>query len=355
MIPFLRATMTSPPVRAICIDIAAIMGQTGVAWKKICPDEYGQNTTFLKEGEDCMFPTKTLQNSPSPVIGNQVIVRTIGLDRFHGLVRAHHEIALHFDESDHNAINPLIFLPINLDDMDKQNGPTSISNGYVSGSDLLVFEQKTGGRCARIRTTVKDTVVVAIFRSQSQLHGGVQGIYHNNDNQDDGRSYSIRIIPYQRQSIVDFVQDRKKYNGGPSSFVGIKPRPNKRHDIQADLHKPLDLCDVAVGQEVVVRWGRTGVGWRWESATTTAINQGAGVVDLKWTSTGQVTLGTRLKLYNPFCLYYTPGRTPGRAAKQLPKTKPTTTKSCTLEAVDRLVKEQICDCWNLTTNVGTRG
>ena len=50
------------------------------------------------------------------------------------------------------------------------------------------------------------------------------------------------------------------------------------------------------------------------------------MVDLEWTSMGQVALDTCIKLYNPFCSYCSTGWTPGRAAHQFPKAKPTNNK-----------------------------
>ena len=202
---------------------------------------------MFQNGEDCLLPTKTLQTSPSPVIGNQVIVHTICLDHFHDLVQTHHEIVKHFDESDHNAINLLIFLRINLDDKDQRPQAMVMSqgviywflsrtNGWSMWSNLNYSEMypffvpRANYTVCKLNVIIMTTKMMAIAIQFESFHTG------NN-----------------RLLILSKIT--KRYNGGPSSFVGIKPRLNKQHDIQVDLHKPLDLCDVAIGQEAAVHWG----------------------------------------------------------------------------------------------------
>lgn len=67
------------------------------------------------------------------------------------------------DDGDVSTDQPLTFLPC--------GGKEVSGGGEVSGSDLIIFEQSSGGQPIRLKTSIKLTVVVVVFNSREQLHG----------------------------------------------------------------------------------------------------------------------------------------------------------------------------------------
>ena len=49
-------------------------------------------------------------------------------------------------------------------------GGTTHKGGTVASTDIAVFENPTGGAGVRIRTCIKDTVVVVMSNSRQQIH-----------------------------------------------------------------------------------------------------------------------------------------------------------------------------------------
>eukprot|EP00979_Chaetoceros_neogracilis_P019100 scaffold11760_cov1641-Chaetoceros_neogracile.AAC.2 len=248
MIPFLRKSYFHPPVRLLANSIGLLMGAVAEAWKAVAPEEYMTNNQMTAYGEDCMFPSKEMQNCANPLFCNQFIVRFIGKRTVKNLRHTEQQIALHTDDSDYSTPMPLIF--ISSSTSNENNG-----GGYVPGSDLLVFENKNGGRCARIQTTTSadDTVAVVIFNSVEQLHGGV------GSNETNG-SFSLRVIPYCRGPIIGFCQERRKKRGrGPDSFDTWENELKRlKKGFNEDQHHPIDLDALTTVQflKVCARWGK---------------------------------------------------------------------------------------------------
>ena len=75
----------------------------------------------------------------------------------------------------------------------------------MSGSDLIIFEQSSGGQSIRVKTSIKSTVVVVVFNSREQLHGN---FVDPNQISLDRSCWNLRLIPYGRINVLDFIRRR---------------------------------------------------------------------------------------------------------------------------------------------------
>ena len=334
MIPFLRNSYFHPPVRLLANRIGLLMGAVAEAWKAVAPEEYMTNIQMAAIGEDCMFPSKEMQKCANPLFCNQFIVRFIGKRTVKNLCSTEQQIALHTDDSDYSTPMPLVFISsstsyentmninknnnndntnINMEDKesndikDDKNG-----GGYVPGSDLLVFENKNGGRCARIQTTTSadDTVAVVIFNSVEQLHGGV------GSNETNG-CFSLRVIPYCRGPIIGFCQERSRRQGrGPDSFDTWENELKRlKKGFNEDQHHPIDLNALTTVQflNVCARWGKKALANLYFAKLDVKHSR------LDWDDGRYSYAGQGSALYHEKCAFFNHSKS----------------------------KESICSCWNL--------
>jgi len=82
----------------------------------------------------------------------------------------------------------------------------------LSAADLMVFERPDGGRAVRVRTCVEGFMVVAIFRSDTQLHGNV----YPDDPGDGPQTWPenlalLRVIPFSAEAGDEYVKLVRRY------------------------------------------------------------------------------------------------------------------------------------------------
>ena len=203
----------------------------------------------------------------------------------------------------------------------------------------------------RVKTSVRDTVIVVIFNSKSQLHGGVAGPGRKNNSRPKRQqqrrqpqlqtqpqsssgvqgNYSLRIIPYLQGPIVDFLRARNESDMAsttvstgtttrPSTFLKLKRNNGKAKNTTTTTnskttttvrrfnendHRPIPPSKYFVGQNVYCLWGKKKSGRQKSyAATIKAIHPKSSSVDLEWVTTKQETRNVRQALFTVKCQTY---------------------------------------------------
>ena len=103
-------------------------------------------------------------------------------------------ISTHYDPFDIDALMPLFY---------KSGGGKDGKGGPVAGTDIILFENQTGGAAIRVKTNIPDTVVVILTNSKKQLHGAVLS---NPDFVSDPTSKTIRFIPFITVGVDNWMK-----------------------------------------------------------------------------------------------------------------------------------------------------
>ena len=77
--------------------------------------------------------------------------------------------------------------------------------GNVPGTDIVIFENTTGGAGYRVETCMEDTVVLVIFNSHRQLHGCIRPDVKDKNGYGQESAWSIRVIPYIPQGVYNWM------------------------------------------------------------------------------------------------------------------------------------------------------
>ena len=93
-------------------------------------------------------------------------------------------LALHSDTFDVNSLNANLY---------RSGGGSDGKGGAVPGTDLMLFESISGGESVRVKTCMRDTVVLVLTNSNQQLHSGIKSSQHFVH---DPSVWSTRYIPF---------------------------------------------------------------------------------------------------------------------------------------------------------------
>lgn len=93
-------------------------------------------------------------------------------------------LALHSDTWDVSTLNANLY---------RSGGGSDGKGGAVPGTDLMLFESTSGGKSVRVKTCMRDTVVLLLTNSNLQLHSGVKSA---DDFVKDPTAWSTRYIPF---------------------------------------------------------------------------------------------------------------------------------------------------------------
>ena len=242
-VPYLRMTARSPAVRRIFDIYAIILGAIAKAASDLFPDILEDNQ---KLGDGCMdFACPAADKQHTEIeerrvwYTHQTILRLLGAqDKNMSVDDA--LIALHCDESDHPSIQPLIYFPI---------GGKSGLGGHVPGSDLLIFEEETGGASVRIDTSISDTVTVAFVNSARQLHATAEEEEEASTNVDDNKS--MRFITYLRGPIVEYAEANKNDPYAPRPFINLQSSRDGNDHFPLEGEAIVDCMKVAIISEKI--------------------------------------------------------------------------------------------------------
>ena len=273
---------------------APIVGAASETWSEAAPEECEANRQLGEDAEDCMFPSPAEQKSKSPVTIHQYVTRIMGKPSYAGVEGELSNVCIHTDPNDYDTKMPLMFMPF-----DEHGG----RGGHVAGTDLLVFETASGGRCVRIKTSVKDTLVVVIFNSSRQLHGNAGEEETSMAEDMDAGNFSFRIIPFLRKPIVDFINKRKqqeKTRKVPQAFTKLTLPDDDiaRHEL---LHKPLAATEVFQDQDVCTKWP-SGTARGMHLATVINALPQEQKIEVKWLDCRTSKLDLGQKMYHRDCL-----------------------------------------------------
>ena len=239
--PFLRQESAYNVSKAIAHFYENIYGRLAMLMKKYCGAKYSENHKLYEDGHDCIFPSpKAQMNSNLDTNGifiglSQIVLRVMDNENTSNKQNPN-RTALHVDSGDVDSDQFLTFIPM---------GGQSNCGGFVSGTDLMVFEHEEGGASYRLRTTIPDTVVILLMNSARQLHGNVEDDYNNISAELDRSLWSARLIGYGRLSVQHFIDRRRRG----------AVRGNAFWDTQVMEHLPLQRDQVRVGNLVSAKFG----------------------------------------------------------------------------------------------------
>jgi len=214
-LPFLRVECCHNIVKQLFDIYAQIIGLEALAIKKHCGDEYAENLQTYGDADDCIFPSPASQREGQNVSEglhwslHQVALRIMGRELNEESERLQ-RIAWHFDQGDVEGNQLLNFFPM---------GGKDGKGGRVADTDLMVFEQKYGGQCFRLRTTIEDTIVFILMNSAEQLHGNAKD---EDDCEFDQDCWSARFIAFGRKNVLDFLNRRRNGKISGNAFWDIK-------------------------------------------------------------------------------------------------------------------------------------
>ena len=159
-----------------------------------CDDVYEENKTLMRTNPQVTWPPLEYQNPVWNWMSTQFIVRRWGPGlRTHQLPLKDSLVAAHVDHSDHDSYTFHCY---------KSGGGKDCNGGPVAGTDLAIFEHSQGGTGYRVKTCIKDTVVVVVLRSKRQLHGVIES---DNSFVEDELAWSTRIIPFIPQGVYNWM------------------------------------------------------------------------------------------------------------------------------------------------------
>lgn len=313
-IPYLRATERSSAVREINEIYGELLGAVNHAIAELCPDIKKESRKLCVGADDLIYPSPELQQKGKEVHQrrsarkrkrkkvkvdaadfwpvNQWAVRVMGkkFKASHTLAQA--RIALHTDNNDHPCPQPLMFFPM---------GGLNGRGGHVKNTDLLVFENKTGGLSVRVPTTVEDTVVICLFDGALQLHASAVEEETDQDCSSSERlsssspppCWSMRFIPYIRGPIMEFIKARLRYGAVEAfeacPFVDLPPKVKKKPA------RSLRRKDIRHKTRVAAIYDN-----HWFHAIVEKETDGK--ITLRWCVTRQHTPNSRAAMYSAGCL-----------------------------------------------------
>ena len=283
-VPFLRKSIGEQGGTEMVKEIAPLIGQMSTALAWVCPEWYEANKALGAGNLDCTFPPPEQQGGPRPIYMHQFCLRQFGGD-LHGQSRGEALIALHRDVTDAGVEMPLMFMPGNIVGGDRCQTQSPVAShhgalgGEVTGSDLLVCDGSTGGFSARYKTSVKNTITIALFDSKNQLHGSVcSGAPEETGN------LSLRLNPYLRGPIQSFVSYRTSHSEVRPPVVIQRARKLKI----------ISRRDYEVGLMLMTQWGKQKK--MYEAKIMKIVDQGQ-AVDLLWVRSGKRSLNHSYPLF----------------------------------------------------------
>jgi len=240
-LPFLRQASMYNVCKKLEEFYAHVCSFEAMLMDKYCGEEYIHNRETYAGGDDCIFPSPTLQKNCKAnsrrlyLCLNQIALRIMdnkSIKNKHNPERT----ALHVDAGDVDSDQFLTFMPM---------GNNKNSGGRVANSDLIVFENQLGGLSYRLRTAIGDTVVILLMNSSKQLHGNVED--SDSDTFDFEESvFSARLIGYGCYNVQKFIERRKKGEVRGEAFLGVVMKK----------HKPLQKELVKAGHAIVAEFGK---------------------------------------------------------------------------------------------------
>jgi len=216
VIPYPRVATFKPAVCAAVAGVAPLMGRCAEHVGQHFPDVTAGLAAKVRRHPVCadtfMFPAHEAQRRGLPadasdsgsVAAHQLAMRLAGHLRRMQIARkrAHlQHCALHLDTDDGFRPEGCPLMYAMLREAGVALDPVAEARP-MPASDLLIFEERTGGRCVRIQTGCLDHVCIVTFCSDQHLHGNVFPPSLS-INSPEGLAL-LRLVPYARRGIDAF-------------------------------------------------------------------------------------------------------------------------------------------------------
>lgn len=179
--------------------LGTMLTSVATAIMHYAPEVFKMNEQLKCDNEAFSYPPIKQQGYLS-WFANQVAIRRLGKGAPHFTPRVGADknldiVGLHFDGGDLSTWHPLVYIP---------RGGKHGRGGNVDDTELLVAEDKVGGKYVVIETNVPDHVCIVVLNSAEMLHGLIAG---NGDGDSD--AYTTRIIPFITDRINNFMTKNK--------------------------------------------------------------------------------------------------------------------------------------------------
>ena len=156
---------------------------------------YEVNQKIMETNPKLAWPPLEYQTSKWKWMSSQFIVRRWGpgLAESSDWPMEKTIVAAHTDQGDLDTFMPHCY---------RTGGGKDGLGGEVAGTDLAVFEHEMGGAGYRVKTCMRDIVVIVILRSNRQLHGCIKSA---SDSVEDDGTWSSRLIPFIPKGVFDWM------------------------------------------------------------------------------------------------------------------------------------------------------
>ena len=203
--PALRQCLRLHEHTALAEVVGGVFSRVAECIFQHCDSVHGDNQELMKDSPGMVWPPLHFQKPGRSWVSSQFVVRRWGnLDSSIWPLEKE-TVAAHADLGD---------LDCTMFHCYTTGGGRRGRGGPVAGSDLAVFEARTGGVGYRVKTCVEDTVVVVVLNSCRQLHGCIR---NRRVGGSEHTSWTTRIIPFITTGVHTWVTQ----NPGDLPFTSI--------------------------------------------------------------------------------------------------------------------------------------
>ena len=197
-IPSMRQSLQLSEHLELGSIVGGALSHVSCCIEKHCKHAHRKNEALMQINPKLQWPSRSQQPGRHKWMCTQFIVRHWGGT---GLSRSvspfpleEMTVSAHVDRGDLDALMPSIYFV---------KGGSDDEGGYVLGTDLVLFEDESGGAGVQVRTCIRDTVVVVLSNSRRQLHGCILDDCHLDEDTSPHRT--TRIIPFTPKGVHDWM------------------------------------------------------------------------------------------------------------------------------------------------------
>ena len=185
--PHVLKSLLLEPVKKLAHFSGGLMTCVARCIKRYSPAVIEENQRLKEMNRSVAYPFLETQDGISNFFSSQTIIRNFGPTKDTDI------IATHCDSWDVSTLMPLVY---------KSGGGKDNLDGPVSSTDIVIFEHAMGGAALRVKTNMRDVVVVILMNSNQQLHGGVKSAP---DFVFDDSAITTRFISFITQGVMNWT------------------------------------------------------------------------------------------------------------------------------------------------------
>ena len=195
--PALRQCLRSREHMTLAEIVGGVFSRVAECVSQHCRSVHEDNQLLMETSPGMVWPPLRLQKPGRTWASSQFVVRRWGGNRGAGWPLEREIVAAHADLGD---------LDTTMFHLYTTGGGKQGRGGPVAGSDLAVFQDRTGGAGYRVKTCMEDTVVVVVMNSCQQLHGCIRGTLVGGGGAAPGPpAWTTRIIPFITTGVHRWV------------------------------------------------------------------------------------------------------------------------------------------------------